>query len=217
MYRASPAYSAPRRIRRRRLHVHVGRVLILGIVSTMVAMQVVSAAQTVVTFTDFADKSTLQLNGNTPANNPAGQTFLRLTTGLGQAGSAFLKNAITLADDASFSSRLRVQDHRARRMHRHRRGRGGRTGSRSWCRRSPTPPVGIRRWYRLPGPLRTALPSSSTRGTTAEGILDNNGNHVGIDLEGSTDSVGSVTAVAPPFNDGNVWNALVDSTGTTDL
>ena len=214
MYRASSAYSAPRRIRRRGIHVHVGRVLALVAVSTLVAIQVVSAAQTVVTFTDFADKSTLQLNGNAPGNNPAGQTFLRLTSGNEQAASAFLKNAITLADDASFSSAFAFKI---------------------------TVPTGCTDSDGIQGADGITFVVQTVDNTAGGGgggigydglvdsvaiefdtwnngfVDDNNGNHVGIDLEGDTNSVGTVTPVAPVFNDGNVWNAWVDYNGATDL
>lgn len=42
---------------------------------------------------------------------------------------------------------------------------------------------------------------------------NNNGNHVGIDLNGSVDSVGTVTPEATRFNDGSVWTAWVDYNG----
>ena len=66
----------------------------------------VSAAM-IVTFSDFtaANLGSIQLNNDTAAQNPNTDNVLRLTTNTGdQAGSAFLKNAISLADDRSFST-----------------------------------------------------------------------------------------------------------------
>jgi PKD repeat protein len=182
-------------------------------VASLVAAPV-NAAQTTVTFTDFSDKSSLQLNGDTALQNPAGQAFLRLTSGLGKSGSAFLKQAINLADGASFSTRFAFQI---------------------------TAPVGCTDTDGVQGAdgiTFVVQTVSNTAGGAGGGIGyaelpdsvaaefdtwnngsvdDNNGNHVGIDLEGSIDSVGAVTPVSPPFNDGNVWNAWVDYDGTTDL
>lgn len=172
----------------------------------------VSAAQTVVTFTDFSDKSTLQLNGHAVANNAAAQNFLRLTSGNGQAASAFLKNAITLADDASFSSAFAFK-----------------ITVPTGC----TDTDGVQGADGITFVVQTVSNTAGGGGggigydglgdsvaiefdTWNNGSIDNNnGNHVGIDLEGSTDSLGSVTAVEPKFNDGNVWNAWVDSASRT--
>ncbi len=179
----------------------------------------VGAAQTTISFPDFSDKSSLQLNGNAPSYNPPGQTFLRLTQGLGpqglgDAGTAFLKNAISLANGASFSSAFSFRI---------------------------TTPVGCTDSDGVQGAdgiTFVVQTVSNTAGGGGGGIGyallpdsvaiefdtwnngamdDNNGNHVGIDLEGDTDSLGSVTPIAPPFNDGNVWNAWVDYNGATDL
>ena len=42
-----------------------------------------------------------------------------------------------------------------------------------------------------------------------------NGNHVGLDVNGSVNSINSV-AVAPRLNDGNIWYSWVDYNGATD-
>ena len=83
--------------------------VILVALSLVAAFQVVRAAQTVVVFPDFSDKSSLQLNGSAATNNPTGQTFLRLTMGNGQSASAFLSAPISLAADASFSTNFSFQ------------------------------------------------------------------------------------------------------------
>lgn len=43
-------------------------------------------------------------------------------------------------------------------------------------------------------------------------INDINGNHVGIDINGNTESV-TQTVISPRFNDGNIWTAWVDLNG----
>lgn len=70
-----------------------------------------------VTFSNFSSLAGWQLNGsaaNINVNqvgvlNAQGKRVLRLTSGLGQSGSAFLQNSISLANNASFSSAFQFQ------------------------------------------------------------------------------------------------------------
>ena len=48
------------------------------------------------------------------------------------------------------------------------------------------------------------------------GAGDGSGNHAGIDLNGSVNSVAQIP-VAPRFNDGNVWTVWVDYDGNNNL
>lgn len=62
-----------------------------------------------VNYGDFSDLSAMQLNGATgvignPATDDSNRNVLRLTNGLGQSGSAFLTNSVSLANQASFST-----------------------------------------------------------------------------------------------------------------
>ena len=174
----------------------------------------IATAQTVITFTDFSDKSSLQLNGSTAANNPSGQTFLRLTSGNGQAGSAFLIEPIELAADASFSTNFAfrilnptglfdtdgvqgadgivfvVQTDSA--------SAGGGGGGIGYDGLEPSVGIEFDTW-------NNGAPDN------------NNGNHVGINVNGETDSLGTVTPITPAINDGSTWYAWVDYNGATDL
>ena len=217
MYRASPAYSAPRsspRRARRAIRVPLVRLLVLLAVSMTLALQVVRAGQEVFTFTDFTDKSSLQLNGDAPANNPAAQTFLRLTSGTGQAGSAFISTAVTLTTDASFSTNFSFRilnnvgftdtD-----------GQVGADGITFVVQTVSNTAGGAGGGIGYAGLVDSVAVEFDTWNNGSDD--DNDGNHVGIDVEGVTDSLGTVTPISPFMNDGNTWYAWVDYNGATDL
>lgn len=217
MYRARPASyewlpTAPRRVRKPR-RLHVGRALALLTVSLLVAVQVVSAGQTTVIYNDFTDTSALDLNGNAAVVNFGGQNVLRLTPATGsQSGSAFLTPAITLADQASFSTSFTFQITN---------NGGGGDGDGlgadgiAFVVQTVSSSAGG-----LGGGIGYAgIPNSvAVEFDTYNNDLpsDPDGNHVGIDLGGSVVSVATF-GVTPRFNDGNVWNAWVDYNGVTDV
>lgn len=213
MTRASSASHVPRRARRP-VRFHLGRLIALLAVSLTVAFQVVSAGQDVFTFTDFSDKSSLQLNGDTPANNPAGQTFLRLISGTGQAGSAFLSTAVTLTTDASFSTNFsfRILNNAG---FTDSDGQVGADGITFVVQTVSNTAGGAGGGIGYAGLVDSVAVEFDTWNNGLSD--DNDGNHVGIDLEGSTDSLGTVTPITPFMNDGNVWYAWVDYNGGTDL
>lgn len=168
------------------------------------------AGVTPVVFTDFSDSSELTLNEDAAIATEGGQEVLRVTPAAsGQAGSAFLTDAISLAADASFSTTFSFQITAS----------GGAADS--------------------DGPGADGLvfvvqTVSNTAGGAGGGIgyqgLDNSvgiefdtwdngeisGNHVGIDFDGSVTSTGS-TNIVTRMNDGNVWHAWVDYNGATDV
>ena len=154
-----------------------------------------NAAATTITFNNFSDVSSLQLNGSAAGiGNPVGGA-LRLTNDLGQGGSAFLKNSISLAADASFSSFFSFRIVFAvQTVANNVGGIGGGIGYQNIAKS-----VGIEfdTWDN-------------------GGWDENDGNHLGIDLNGSIDSVVQ-THVGSRMNNGNIWYAWVDYNGATDL
>ncbi len=217
MYRASPAsyalrrsyYPRPRRPRR----FHVGRVITLLAVSLLLAVQVVSAGQTTVIYNDFSDTSALDLNGSAAVVNFGGQNVLRLTPATtSQSGSAFLTPAITLADQASFSTSFTFQITNS--------GSGGDSdgpgadGIAFVVQTVSSSAGGLGGGIGYAGILNSVAVEFDTYFNGGAGEPD--GNHVGIDLGGSVVSATSV-GVTPRFNDGNVWNAWVDYNGVTDV
>jgi hypothetical protein len=176
----------------------------------------------IVTFNDFSDISDFTLNGNTASINSGGPVFfdgqyvLRLTDDLWQGGSAFLTHPITLEDSsgfqASFSTAFSFQI---------------------------TGPQGISDsdGQGADGIVFVVQTNANNVGGVGEGIgysgignsigieFDtwnngssdgNNGNHVGINLNGSTSSAARYN-VLTRMNNGNVWYAWVDYDGNNDL
>lgn len=171
-----------------------------------------NAAATTITFNNFSDVSSLQLNGSAAGiGNPVGGA-LRLTNDLGQGGSAFLKNSISLAADASFSSffsfridnPMGISDSDGQ----------GADGIVFAVQTVANNVGGIGGGI---GYQNIAKSVGIEFDTWDNGGWDeNDGNHVGIDLNGSIDSVVQ-THVGSRMNNGNIWYAWVDYNGATDL
>jgi hypothetical protein len=172
------------------------------------SLPILGDAATVFNFPNFSNCSTLQLNVNAACT----ASVLRVTPALvGQAGSAFYKTLVPLGTGASFSTFFTFQITAS----------GGISDS-----DGPG----------ADGLTFTVQPISSTAGGGGGGIgysgiptslaiefdtYDNgvgagdpNGNHVGVDLNGSVNSV--ITALIPTrMNNGAVWYAWIDYNGTT--
>jgi hypothetical protein len=188
---------------------------VLGAIAA--ALSVHSANAVIVSFGDFSDLSTFQQNGATaaiadPVTDDLGRKVLRLTNSTSQSGSAFLTNAINLANQASFSTffTFRISN-----------------------------PLGISDGdgQGADGIVFVVQTVSNTAGGGGGGIgyfginssvgvefdtwdngagaNDPNGNHVGIDLGGSFN--GSTQAIATRMNNGADWYAWIDYDGLTDL
>ncbi|MEJ2755350.1 MAG: L-type lectin-domain containing protein [Gammaproteobacteria bacterium] len=164
-------------------------------------------------FDDFSDLSDFQLNGSTATiANPTSDNALRLTNSLSQGGSAFYTDKISLDNNASFSAAFdfRISN-----------------------------PIGISDadGQGADGIVFVVQTVSNTAGGFGGGIGysglrnsvgiefdtwnngsrdDNNGNHVGIDIGGNTDSVVQ-SSVGTRMNNGDVWSAWVDYNGLTNL
>lgn len=159
-------------------------------------------------FNDFSSVSGLTLNGSTAQ---AGNV-LRLTPASGwQSGSAFSTTTLALNNLNSFSTRFQFQIT----------GSGG---------------IGDENGSGADGLVFVVQTVSNNVGGAGGGIGyqginpsvgiefdtynnggwdDNNGNHVGVDLNGNIDSVVQA-GVLPRFNDGNIWTAWVDYNGSTN-
>jgi len=172
------------------------------------------AQATTITFTDFSTPTGLQINANAsaPVTDDLGNKVLRLTPALnGQHGSAFSTDAIPLDANASFSSAFKFR---------------------------MTNPHGYDGYgYGADGIAFVVQTLANNVGGGGgglgyDGILNsvgiefdtwNNGtidggssNHVGIDLNGSVNSVARIN-VSPDMNNGSIWSAWVDYNGLTDL
>jgi hypothetical protein len=171
-----------------------------------------SVNATTILYNDFSDLSGMTLNGSAASLNPNSDNHLRLTNYLSQGSSAFSTNAIALNSNVSFSTAFSF---------------------------NISNPVGIgdSDGQGADGLTFTLQTNSNTAGGIGGGIgyagianslgiefdtynngsIDNyNGNHVGIDLNGSMNSV-AFAAVTPRLNNGQDWFAWVDYNGLTDL
>lgn len=173
-----------------------------------------------VAYADFTDVSALQLNdraatvGNAVTDDQ-GRKVLRLTDNYAQKGSAFLKTAVSLADDTSFSSYFQF------RM----------TQGDGFFESGESPVKGA------DGIVFAFNTMDNYTGQGGEGLgfkgfwfgagvefdtfnngthVDADGNHVGIDLDGSVNSVVARKVTSGLFNNGQVWSAWVDYDGVAD-
>lgn len=178
----------------------IGAVLSLGVAT-------VASAATVIDFPNFANCATLQLNGNAVCTT----NVRRVTPAtFGQSGSAFSLTQIPLGPGNAFSTVFSFRISNS----------GGASDS-----DGPG----------ADGLTFTVQPNAATAGGGGGGIGyqgipnsvaiefdtwnnglpgDPDGNHVGVDLNGSVASV-ATASIATRLNDGNVWWAWVDYDGTT--
>ena len=167
-----------------------------------------------ISYSDFSDLSAFQLNGSAASipNPAAPDNALRLTNNLSQSGSAFLTDAISLNNQASFSARFDFRIFDAI----------GSFDNDGWGADG------------LSFVVQTVSNSVGGAGggigyryiTDSVGIEfdtwnnpewdDADGNHVGINLEGDVNSVAQAT-VSPRMNNGEVWTAWIDYDGVNDL
>ncbi|HWI64209.1 MAG TPA: L-type lectin family protein [Symbiobacteriaceae bacterium] len=176
-----------------------------------------AAATTTVTFGDFSDLSGVVLSGSTAAiANPVsfgGQNVLRLTNALSQAGGAFLQNPIPLIDGsgfrASFSTAFQFQIT-------HPMGCGefdapGADGLVFVVQTASNQYGGVGGGLGYNGILKSVGVEFDT---WYNGGVDIDGNHVGINQNGSVASLSSVH-VGAAMNNGQVWYAWIDYDGST--
>lgn len=183
-----------------------------GFLVGILTLWISSASGASFVFNDFSDVSSLQLNGSA-AQGPG--NVLRLTPeAFGQSGTAFVKNAVTLGSNVSFSTAFTFRIS------------------------SPTFGIGDGDGPGADGITFIVQTNSSTAGGGGGGIgylgipnsaaveydtfnngafgNDPNGNHVGIDLGGNIQSVLTAT-VASRLNNGAILHSWIDYNGATNL
>jgi hypothetical protein len=173
-------------------------------------------------YSDFADLSAFTLNGSATALNAGGgvlfggQKVLRLTdSNPNESGSAFLTNPIPLADAggfrASFSTAFQFQITNP----------GGISdndgpGADGLCFVVQTVANNVGAtgggigYQGIPNSLGIEFDTYDN----GVGVGDPNGNHLGIDLNGSVNSA-ATALIDKRMNDGDLWNAWVDYNGAT--
>lgn len=170
-----------------------------------------------VSFADFSDLSAFQLNGATaaignPITDDLNRQVLRLTNNLGQSGSAFLSNAIDLANQASFSTfftfrisnPMGISD-----------GDGqGADGIVFVVQTVANTAGGSGGGIGYLG-IADSLGVEFDTWDNGSGLNDPNGNHIGINLGGGFN--GPTAMVGTRMNNGADWYAWVDYDGANGL
>lgn len=167
-----------------------------------------------ISYSDFSDLSAFQLNGSAAAipNPAAPDNALRLTNNLSQSGSAFLTDAISLNNQASFSARFDFRIFDA--IGSFDKDGWGADGL-SFVVQTVSNSVGGAGGgigYRY---IADSVGIEFDTWNNPEWD-DADGNHVGINLEGDVNSVAQAT-VSPRMNNGDVWTAWIDYDGVNDL
>ena len=208
---------------------HSLRVGLVTLVSATVFLSGGVAQASFVNFQNFNDLTAFTLNGQTAVINTGGQgvvgpnagdqRVLRLTNNYGQSGSAFLTSPFSLASNASFSSYFEFQftnqgsggaDGIVFTVQTVGNTAGGGGGGIGYAGLTPSLGVEFDNWN--------------------NGACDgNNGNHAGIDINGSVCSVvrNDATGAWPSINtgdgidvkqldSGSIFHAWVDYNGVTD-
>src|SRR5947209_8791893 len=161
------------------------------------------------TYVNFASTAGLQLNGNTTT---AGNE-LRLTSSAPfQSGSAFTTTAVGLAANYSFSTHFKFRITRNAGI-----GDGDGTGADGlvFVIQTVSNNVGGAGGGIGYAGINNSLGIEFDTYDNGAGAGDPNGNHVGIDLNGSVNSV--ATALEPTrFNNGQIWDVWVDYNGATN-
>ena len=180
--------------------------------------QATPASAAALLFTDFSDLTGLQLNGNTSSIHsctggvgstcsPVADNVLRLTNTTSQAGSAFSTTAISLDQDASFSTSFQFRvtntinggaDGIVFVLQTNSNTAGGSGGGIGYFGIDNSVGIEFDNWDNGFG----------------DGFSDN---HVGIDLGGSVDSVALNTNPGFTIDAGDIITAWVDYNGVTDL
>lgn len=171
------------------------------------------ASATTITYNNFSDLSAFQQNGSTaaiadPTVDSLGRNVLRLTNALSQGGSAFLTNAISLANKASFSTafQFRITDPAGISD-----GDGqGADGIVFVVQTVSNTAGGIGGGIGYTG-IQNSLGVEFDTYDNGGGLNDPNGNHVGIDIGGSFN--GPTSIIPTRMNNGSDWYAWVDYDG----
>lgn len=162
------------------------------------------------TYDDFTDTSGLQLNGDTASVGGA----LRLSTAsFDSAGSVFTASPVDLGEANSFSTYFRFRISSIPETFGDDDGPGA-DGLAFVVQTQANNVGGAGSGIGYEGISPSLGVEFDTYDNGAPG--DPNGNHVGVDLDGSTSSVAS--AIEPVrFNEGFVWNVWIDYDGTSGL
>jgi hypothetical protein len=190
------------------------------LIAALLASFAAPAAALDASFGDFSNVSSLQLNdraatiGNAVTDDQ-GRKVLRLTDNYAQKGSAYLPTAVSLANDLSFSTSFQFRITAGDGFHESGefpvKGADGITfvvGSTYNVTGAAGDGIGYHgNWY-------SAAIEFDTFDNGAPRDVD--GNHVGVNLSGSANSVTARRVTEGLLNNGQVWSAWIDYDGVAD-
>lgn len=171
-------------------------------------------------YADFSDVSALQLNGRAATVGNAvvasdGLKVLRLTDNYGQSGSAYGKTAFSLADDLSFSTFFQFRITAGGGFFESGESLKGADGI-TFALNSVNTMAGLAGdGIGFQGNPYSASIEFDTFNNGAP--KDADGNHIGVNLYGSTRSVATAPVTGALMNNGQIWSAWIDYDGVTDL
>ncbi len=184
--------------------------------ATIAALTAISGASAAtINFSDFSDTTGWTLNNSAKVVNNGVQDVLRLTDFFVQSGSAFTTNTISLSNNASFSSAFQFQITNSLGDYNLNKEDGaGADGLVFAIQIKSNEAGGDGGGIGYAGILNSL---GIEFDTWNNGSIDgDNGNHVGINLNGNMDSVVRQN-LTPRLNNGNIWSAWVDYNGATNL
>ncbi|TAL14000.1 MAG: PEP-CTERM sorting domain-containing protein [Aquabacterium sp.] len=160
------------------------------------------AATETISYTDFSSTTGLQINGDAAQN---GSKLTLTPADYYKGGSAFSTDTVTLTADASFSSFFSFEIL-------NRGGLGNGADGLAFTLQTTANNVGGNGgglgYYGLANSVGIEFDTYDNGETGAS-------NHVGIDVNGSMNSVATTTELTPDFDNGETWYAWVDYNGAT--
>lgn len=190
--------------------------LVSGLAASGLLALTAPAQAVLVNMQNFNSLADFTLNGVTNTINTGGmgvigpnvgdERVLRLTNNYGQSGSAFLTNPISLASDASFSSYFEFQFTNQ--------GGGGADGIVFTVQTVANTAGGAGGGIGYQGLSNSVgVEFDNWDNGSCDG---NNGNHAGIDINGSVCSVVRADTLPAQLDSGTIFHAWVDYNGVTD-
>jgi len=168
-----------------------------------------TASATTISYTNFSSTAGLQLNGNATATvDDSNRNVLRVTPSKGgQSGSAFSTSAVTLGSDVSFSTKFSFNINHP--------FNGGADGLVFVVQTVSNTAGGGGGGIGYAGLLNSVgIEFDNWNNGSGDG---NSGNHVGIDINGSVNSVALNTNLPVILDSGEDLFAWIDYNGATDL
>lgn len=157
-------------------------------------------------YTDFSDLSALNLNGSAQKVNYGGQDVIRLTSSAAQAGSAFMNNSVPVAYGFSTTFQFQITNSYD----------GGADGIVFVVQNQGADALGPAGGYLAYQGITNSIGVEFD--TWNNGLFstlpDISDNHIGIDLDGSMDTVVSQDVSEATMDAGDIWNAWIDYDGT---